>query len=161
AAWSGVGTGSALAELQAQAAAINQSHAVMELDLQGNILACNNNFLRLLGYRGEEIQGKNQRLLLEPQYGSSEEYRPFWEALRRGEYQTGQRGLLGKGGREVSVQASYSPVLGADGKPFKVLVLASEVSGQAGSVQEMHSIVARTQGVVKAAVGGDLSRRVD
>ena len=161
AAWSGSAKSGTLAELQAQLAAIDKSQAVIEFDLSGNIIACNENFLRLIGYRLEEIRGQNHSMLVDPQYRSSAEYRNFWDALRRGECQIGQYKRFAKGGRETWLQASYNPVLDANGKPFKVLKLASDVTSQVHGTQQMQTAVAQTQDVVKAAIGGDLSRRVN
>src|SRR5882757_421417 len=131
------------------------------VDLSGNILVANENFLRIVGYRLDEIQGRNHSMLVEPQYRSSEEYRHFWEGLRRGECQIGQYKRIAKGGQEAWLQASYNPVFDATGKPCKVLKLASDVTAQVNLTLQMQRAVGQTQDVIKSAIGGDLSRRVD
>ena len=150
-----------LADLQGKLAAIDKSQAVIEFDLQGNILTANENFLALLGYRLEEIKGQSHSMFAEPNYRLSDAYRLFWEKLRRGEYDTGQYKRIGKGGREVWIQASYNPILDAQGKPYKVVKFASDVTAQVNLAQQMHDVVAQTQDVIKSASSGDLSRRVD
>jgi methyl-accepting chemotaxis protein len=86
-----------LADLRGKLAAINKSQAVIEFDLQGNVLTANENFLTVLGYRLEEIQGRSHSMFVDPGQRTSEEYRLFWEKLRRGEYDAGQYKRLGKG----------------------------------------------------------------
>jgi methyl-accepting chemotaxis protein len=150
-----------LADLQGKLAAIDKSQAVIEFDLQGNILTANENFLALLGYQLEEIKGRSHSMFTDPGYRMSDAYRQFWEKLRRGEYDTGQYKRIGKGGREVWIQASYNPILDAQGKPCKVVEFASDVTAQVNLAQQMHEVVGQTQDVIKSANGGDFSRRVD
>jgi len=150
-----------LADLRGQLTAIDKSQAVIQFDLNGNILVANDNFLHMVGYRLEELQGQNHSLLVDAHYRSSEEYRHFWDNLRRGECQIGQYKRIAKGGREAWLYASYNPVFDATGKPCKVLKLASDVTAQVNGTQQMQTAVAQTQDVIKAAIGGDLSGRVD
>ncbi|MES3012550.1 MAG: methyl-accepting chemotaxis protein, partial [Pseudomonadota bacterium] len=96
----------------------------------------------------------------EPAYAGSAEYRAFWEKLNRGEYDTGQYKRFGKGGREVWIQASYNPILDMNGKPFKVVKYASDVTAQVLSAQALALVVQQTQDVLGAATEGDFSRRI-
>ncbi|MFY0022406.1 PAS domain-containing protein, partial [Acinetobacter baumannii] len=84
----------------------------------------NDNFLNVLGYRLEEIKGQHHSMFVEPAYRASEAYRQFWDKLRRGEFDSGQDRRLGKGGKEVWIQASYNPVFDDEGKPYKVIKYA-------------------------------------
>jgi methyl-accepting chemotaxis protein len=152
---------SELADLRGKLAAINKSQAVIEFDLQGNVLTANENFLAVLGYRLEEIQGRSHSMFVDPTQRTSEEYRLFWEKLRRGEYDAGQYRRLGKNGREVWIQANYNPILDAQGKAYKVVKFATDVTAQVNLTHQMHQVVSQTQDVIKAANGGDLSRRID
>jgi PAS domain S-box-containing protein len=149
-----------LADLQGKLAAINKWQAVVEFDLQGHILTANENFLELFGYRLEEVKGHSYSMFVDPLHRGSDEYRLFWEKLRRGEYETGQYERLGNGGREAWVQASYYPILDAQGKPYKVVEFASDVTAQVHLTQQMINVVVETQDVIKFANGGDWSRRV-
>ncbi len=117
-----------MSELQATVAAINKSQAVIEFAMDGTILTANENFLKVLGYSLDEIQGRHHRMFVEPSYQASSEYADFWQALNRGEYQVAEYKRLGKGGREVWIQASYNPIFGPDGKPLKVVKFASDTT---------------------------------
>jgi len=119
-----------VADLEGQVAAMNRSQAVIEFDLDGNILTANDNFLSAMGYSLEEIQGKHHRLFVETEYANSSEYRQFWEKLNRGEFMADEFKRIAKGGREVWIQASYNPVLNASGTPFKVVKYATDVTEQ-------------------------------
>jgi methyl-accepting chemotaxis protein len=117
-------------DYEGQLAAIDKSQAVIQFSLDGTILTANSNFLGALGYRLEEIQGKHHSLFVEPAEKGSAAYRAFWAALNRGEYQTGEYRRLGKGGREVWIQASYNPILDTSGKPYKVVKYATDITAQ-------------------------------
>src|SRR5438874_2505417 len=95
----------------AKLAALNKSQAIIEFNLDGTILTANANFLNALGYTLEEVKGKHHSLFVEPGYKESAEYREFWAALNRGEYQAAQYKRIGKGGKEVWIEASYNPLL--------------------------------------------------
>jgi methyl-accepting chemotaxis protein len=110
--------------------AINKVQAVIEFSLDGIVLNANENFLKTLGYTLDEIKGQHHSLFVEPTYKQSAEYRMFWEKLGRGEYDTGEYKRVGKGGKEVWIQASYNPILDAKGKPVKVVKFATDVTQQ-------------------------------
>jgi len=126
----------AAVESKGQMAAISRVQAVIEFELDGKIINANENFLNTLGYRLEEIRGQHHSMFVEPAYRSSDEYRRFWEKLARGEYDAGQYKRIGKGGREVWIQASYNPILNADGKPYKVIKYATDVTSQVQAAAE-------------------------
>ena len=119
-----------LHELQATVAAIGKSQAIIEFDLDGTILKANDNFLNTLGYRLEEIEGKHHRMFTEAEYSASSEYRQFWAKLSRGEYDAGEYKRLGKNGKEVWINASYNPILDPNGKPYKVVKFATDVTAK-------------------------------
>ena len=113
-----------------QLEAINRSQAVIEFNLDGTILKANDNFLNAVGYSLAEIQGQHHRMFVEPTYGLSADYSQFWNRLRQGEYQSGEFHRLGKGGRDIWIQASYNPIFDRDGKPLKVVKYASDITQQ-------------------------------
>ncbi len=117
-----------LVDLQGQVAAISKSQAVIEFNLDGTIIHANDNFLKTLGYTLDEIKGKHHSMFADPAYAASGEYRAFWEKLNRGEFDAGQYKRIGKGGKEVWIEASYNPIMGADGKPFKVVKYATDIT---------------------------------
>ena len=119
-----------LADLRARLAALDRVQATIEFALDGTILAANENFLKTMGYALDEIKGRHHSLFAEPAYAASAEYRAFWDKLNRGEFDSGQYRRLAKGGREVWIQASYNPICDLNGKPFKVVKFASDVTKQ-------------------------------
>ena len=119
-----------MADYAGQISAIGKSQAVIEFDLDGNILNANDNFLATLGYALSEIKGRHHGMLVEPAYRDSADYREFWARLKRGEYQTAEYKRIGKGGKEVWIQASYNPIFDPEGKPFKVVKYATDTTAQ-------------------------------
>jgi methyl-accepting chemotaxis protein len=115
----------------AQAAAINRSQAVIEFKMDGTIITANKNFLDAMGYRLDEIQGKHHQMFAPPELRDSEAYKAFWASLNRGEFQAAEYKRIGKGGREVWIQASYNPILDLNGKPYKVVKYATDITAQA------------------------------
>ena len=117
-----------LVDLRGQIAAINKAQAVIEFQLDGTIITANDNFLKTLGYTLEEVKGQHHSLFVEPAYRASTEYKQFWRDLNDGKYQAAEYKRIGKGGKEVWIQASYNPILDANGKPFKVVKYATDVT---------------------------------
>lgn len=115
-------------ELQAIHAALNRVQAVIEFDLEGKILHANENFLRVLGYTLDEVQGRHHAMFCEPEFAASPAYKQFWTHLAAGEYDHGEYKRLAKGGREIWINASYNPIMDADGKPYKVIKFATDIT---------------------------------
>ncbi len=118
------------ADIEGAIRAIDRVMATIEFDLDGTVRTANANFLSVLGYTLDEVKGKHHRLFVEPAFAASAEYTLFWENLRSGQYQTAEYKRLGKGGKEVWIQASYNPVLDFNGKPCKVVKFATDVTAQ-------------------------------
>ena len=150
----------AAADAQGQLAAIDKAQAVIEFDLTGRIMHANANFLNGLGYTLAEVQGQHHSLFVEPAYRQSAEYRAFWEKLARGEYDAGQYRRIGKGGREVWIEASYNPILDLNGKPFKVVKYATDVTAQVQAAAALKRAVEQTEEVVAAAQRSEFGRRI-
>jgi len=148
------------ADYEGQLAAISKAQAVIEFDLDGTIRTANANFLNTLGYTLDEVRGHHHSMFVEPSYRDTTEYREFWAKLGRGEYDAAQYKRIGKGGREVWIQASYNPIMDANGKPFKVVKYATDVTAQVVLAQMMQDAVRETQEVVKSALAGDLKRQI-
>jgi methyl-accepting chemotaxis protein len=116
--------------LEAEHAAHDKVQAVIEFEMDGRIITANENFLTLLDYRSDEILGQHHSMFVEPAFAESVDYKGFWDALGRGEYQAAEYLRLGKGGKEVWIQASYNPILDREGKPFKVVEFATDITKQ-------------------------------
>ncbi|VTS01807.1 chemotaxis partial : Putative methyl-accepting chemotaxis protein (MCP) with multiple PAS domains OS=Bradyrhizobium sp. ORS 375 GN=BRAO375_800034 PE=4 SV=1: 4HB_MCP_1: HAMP: PAS_9: MCPsignal [Gemmata massiliana] len=120
------------ADFAAQIVAIGKAQAVIEFKLDGTIASANENFLRATGYSLPEIQGRHHSIFVEPSYAASSEYRDFWSRLNRGESIASEFKRVGKGGKEVWIQASYNPIPGLDGKPLKVVKYANDITATKG-----------------------------
>lgn len=118
-------------------AAISRAQAVIEFLPDGKILEANENFLKTVGYSLEEIKGQHHSMFCEPSYVASQDYRDFWPKLASGEFYSGEFMRFGKGGKKVFIQASYNPILDADGKVFKVVKFASDVSERVDNVDQL------------------------
>jgi methyl-accepting chemotaxis protein len=116
------------AELLGKVEAIGRSQAVIEFQMDGTILDANQNFLSVMGYRLDEIKGKHHSMFAEPAFAASQEYKDFWAKLNRGEFQAAQYKRLGKGGKEIWIEASYNPILDQNGRPFKVVKFATDLT---------------------------------
>jgi len=117
-------------DFSGQINAISMSQAVIEFNMDGTIIYANENFLTTMGYTLDEIKGQHHSLFAEPDFARSIEYKAFWEKLNRGEFESGEYKRLGKGGKEVWIQASYNPIMDLNGQPFKVVKYASDVTEQ-------------------------------
>ncbi len=129
------------ADYQGKLAAIDKAQAVIEFNLDGTIITANQNFLSTLGYTLPEIQGQHHRMFCESSYTSSPDYTRFWDDLRAGRFQAGEYRRVGKGGKEVWIQASYNPIFDMNGKPFKVVKFASDVTAAVNKRHEFEQIV--------------------
>ena len=118
------------ANLAGQIAAIGKSQAVIEFNMDGTIISANNNFLSALGYTLDEIRGRHHGMFVAPAECDSATYREFWAGLNRGEYQAAEYKRIGKGGKEVWIQASYNPIFDLNDKPYKVVKYATDVTRQ-------------------------------
>ena len=147
------------ADHDGQLAAIGKSQAVIEFDLKGQILNANDNFLRTLGYSIDEVRGQHHRLFVDAETSVSPEYRAFWEKLGRGEYDAGQYKRIAKGGREIWIQASYNPIFDMNGRPFKVVKYATEVTQaklKAANYEGQFAAISKAQGIIEFKLDGTI-----
>ncbi|WP_430785215.1 PAS domain-containing protein [Actinoplanes sp. G11-F43] len=147
----------AAADAAGKIQAISRSQAVIEFGLDGTILDANDNFLRLVGYTREEVVGKHHRMFVSAHDAESPAYRGFWQSLGAGEFFSGEFRRIGRGGREVWLQAVYNPILGVDGKPWKVVKFAVDVTAAKLANAEFEGKVAainRSQAVIEFDLDG-------
>ncbi|MFM1988283.1 MAG: hypothetical protein RJA99_1240 [Pseudomonadota bacterium] len=148
------------ADMTGRLTAIDRAQAAIEFSLDGRILHANDNFLGALGYTIAEIKGQHHSMFVEPAYRASVEYRMFWDKLGRGEFDAGQYKRIAKGGREIWIQATYNPIFDPDGKAYKVVKYATDVTEQVKAAQMLQLAVEQSQHAMTAAEQGDLTRRV-
>ncbi len=115
-------------DYEGQIDAIGKSQAVIEFNMDGTVITANDNFLNTLGYTLGEIQGKHHSMFCEESYKNSSAYPEFWKKLNSGEFDAGEYLRIGKGGKEVWIQASYNPIFDFNGKPFKVVKYATDTT---------------------------------
>lgn len=141
------------AEERGKLEAISRAQAVIEFTPTGDILTANENFLKTLGYHLSEVQGKHHSMFCEPAYVKSEEYSRFWAKLAGGEFVSDEFMRIGKGGKPVHIQASYNPIFDMNGKVFKVVKFATDVSQRVSNVEQLAL-------ALQAMAAGDLTREL-
>jgi methyl-accepting chemotaxis protein len=147
------------ANAKALADAIGRSQAMIEFEMNGTIIAANENFLKAMGYTLAEIRGRHHSMFVDPDERNSAGYREFWTRLNRGEFQAAEYKRFGKANREVWIQASYNPILDDSGKPFKVIKFATDITAQkVRSMQHVGQIAAigRSQAVIEFKLDGTI-----
>jgi len=140
-------------------AAIGKSQAIIEFGMDGTIITANENFLRTLGYELSEVQGRHHSIFVEEADRQSSAYREFWNGLNRGEFQAAEYKRIGKGGKEVWIQASYNPILDAAGKPFKVVKFATDVTASklvAANFAGQVAAIRKSQAVIEFQMDGTI-----
>jgi methyl-accepting chemotaxis protein len=159
--------------------AFSRSMAMIEFTVDGTILWANDNFLNTIGYTLDEIRGRHHSLFVDPEYRSSSDYRDFWYELGQGIFKVARFKRYGKGGREVYLQAAYSPVIDEKGTIVKVVKLAADITAdamreiraqeredavQAQQAEDKHILEEKVNALsihVEAASRGDLTQQVD
>jgi methyl-accepting chemotaxis protein len=141
------------AESAGQVAAIRKAQAVISFTLDGVILDANENFLNAVGYTLDEIRGRHHEIFVDAATRGSADYAAFWAALKRGEFQAAQYRRLGKGGREIWIQASYNPILDASGRPYKVVKFATDITAQIRLLETLRRMIDTNFLEIDQAVG--------
>lgn len=139
--------------------AINRSQAIIEFSIDGTILRANENFLKTVGYSLADIRGKHHSLFVDPGERDSPDYKAFWKRLAAGTFQSGEYRRIGKGGREVWLQASYNPILGPLGQAARVVKVASDITAQkriALDAAGKMAAISRAQAVIEFTLDGTI-----
>ena len=135
-----------------QADAIGRSQAVISFAMDGTVQTANAKFLDAMGYSLDEIKGRHHSMFVDPAYRDSAEYRAFWASLNRGEYQAAQFKRIGKGGKDVWIEASYNPVLDANGKPVRVVKFATVITAQVENLASLKRMIDQNFGEIDRAI---------
>ncbi len=161
----------AVNDARAMLAGANRAMGIIEFDLAGNVLTANENFLRVLGYSLSDIQGRHHQMFVDRDYASSPQYAEFWRRLNAGEVIAEKFTRYGRGGARAVIEASYNPILGADGKPYKIVKFATDVTAaeierekraetDAAAAREQSEVVNETAAGLSALAAGDLAHRI-
>lgn len=149
------------ADSTGQLEAISKGQAVIEFNMDGTIISANDNFCNALGYSIDEIRGHHHRMFVIESERNSASYTEFWAKLNRGEFDGGEYKRVGKGGKEIYIQATYNPILDMNGRPFKVVKYASDVTDAVLAREDLKRKVDQILNVVHAAARGDLTMQID
>ncbi|MEP3245646.1 MAG: PAS domain-containing methyl-accepting chemotaxis protein [Sneathiella sp.] len=147
------------AEFRGQIDAVNKSQAVISFNLDGTIIEANQNFLDAIGYGIDEIRGQHHSMFVDPDFAQSVAYKGFWKALSSGKFQAGEYKRIGKGGKEIWIQASYNPILDPNGKPFKVVKYATDITDrviQNADFQGQLDAIGKSQAVISFNLDGTI-----
>ena len=144
--------------------AIDRTQAVIEFDLKGNILEANDNFLAAMGYDADEVVGNHHSMFVDDKYARSKDYAEFWKRLAAGETFTNQFKRSAKGGRIIWIQATYTPVINAESKPYKVVKFATDITEQKTKDNENNKLleaISKTQAVIEFDLTGTIQTAND
>ena len=157
-----------IAEFEGKVRAIERAQAVIEFELDGTVITANDNFLSIFGYSRDEVVGNHHRMFCDPGYAESPEYARFWQKLGRGEYDADEFKRISKDGAEIWLQASYNPIFDMNGRPFKIVKFAADITDEVQkrslAMLEMSTPVTKIwDGVLFAPIVGivDSKRSVD
>lgn len=145
------------ADMEGRLAAISRAQAVISFDLDGIILDANDNFLAVLGYEREEVIGRHHRIFVDNAVRESDAYREFWARLREGQYNAGLYSRVRKNGTEAWIQATYNPIFDMEGRPFKIVKYATDVTEQTRAVQTLQTALGSLSETVPAIASQALS----
>ena len=148
------------AQIEADAfKALSKSQAIISFDLDGTVLDANENFCQALGYALSEIKGKHHSLCVDPTYAASQDYVDFWRQLGAGQFQAATFKRVGKNGREVWIEASYNPLFDDQGKVYRIVKLATDVTQKhlvAADARGQLAAISRSQAIIEFALDGTI-----
>jgi len=147
----------AAGDLLAVYQALDRVQAIIEFELDGTVVSANENFLSIFEYELDEVVGKHHRMFCDPGYVESDAYAEFWKKLGRGEFHVAEFKRLGKGGKEIWLQASYNPVFDDDGKPIRIVKFATDVTASKLQIAEFEGkirAINRAQALIEFELDG-------
>jgi methyl-accepting chemotaxis protein len=147
-------------EYEGKVTAIGRAQAVIEFNLNGTIISANDNFLGALGYGLNEVEGRHHSMFCDPAYAKTAEYKMFWEKLGRGEFVSDEFKRFAKNGTEIWINASYNPIFDANGKPFKVVKFATDVTASKIKNAEFEGkiqAISKAQAVIEFNLDGTIT----
>jgi len=135
--------------------AVDTGWASIEFTPEGNILDVNENFVKTLGYdRANELVGQHHRIFCDRDYAQSQEYNDFWRNLANGNIQSGEFQRISRQGEDIWINASYTPVKDSDGKVFKVIKIAANIT-------DVKLPVLRVKDIIMEIAQGNLTETFD
>ena len=141
------------AQAEAKLDALSRAQPIIEYAADGAILAANENFLKMTGYRLDQILGRHDSMFVDAATASSAEFKALWERLGRGEAVTQEMPCLGEGGRSLYIRASYNPAFDDENRVVGIVNLVTDITGRYTATQEI------AKGLSQLA-GGNLRHRI-
>ena len=136
--------------------ALQRSTAVIEFNLDGEVLTANQRFLDGMGYSLQQIQGKHHRMFCTASEVNSPAYQQFWDKLRRGDFVNGRVKRVDSQGHDVWLEASYNPITDPHDRLYKVVKFATVITDQV----QREAAAAQAAGVAfETSKGTDASAR--
>ncbi|MFT6325407.1 MAG: methyl-accepting chemotaxis protein [Crocinitomicaceae bacterium] len=127
-------------DIKSQQEALSRSQAIIEFELNGNVITANENFLQTTGYELDDIIGKHHSMFCPEEITKSSEYKNHWSDLRNGKFVTGKVKRVSSDGRELWLEASYNPILSPLGKQYKVVKFATNITDTVMKARETERI---------------------
>ncbi|MBN2865267.1 MAG: PAS domain-containing methyl-accepting chemotaxis protein [Thiotrichales bacterium] len=143
-------------DASAQLKAINKVMGVIEFSPDGTILTANPNFLKIMGYSLAEIKGQHHKMFALPEATNTPAYQAFWKGLASGESFAGTYHRIGKGGKEIWLEASYNPIFDLKGRVVKVIKYATDISANPNSIL-LNEVVEAASNAISSMASGDLT----
>ena len=145
-------------DVTAQVEAHDKSRGAVHFDMNGRILYANENFLKIVGYTFDEVKGQPHRMFLDPDDESYASYDEIWNGLRRGEPIDGEFKRISKDGRTIWLESAYNPLFDINGKPYKVIKYATDITDRIRLNDEINRVLNETIRVATALGEGDLTQ---
>jgi PAS domain S-box-containing protein len=117
--------------------ALNSSNAVVELDMQGNIISANPIFCTLTGYTRSELVNMNHKQLIDTKTFPEKEYKAFWNTLKRGKAVTSEFKRISKDGTPIWIYGNYNPIKDPYGETYRILKIASDITAEKATQVEV------------------------
>lgn len=136
-----------LTELEEFAKAMQDSQCILTHDMEGRILDVNQNYLKAMGALSGAFVGQHESQVM-PE--------GMWDALRKGESQSGEFQRTNSNRKEKWFYSTYTPVKGADGKPYKVIQVAVDITTTKEELKARTDIMNVTSIVSEANLRGDI-----
>ena len=125
------------AEAESRIAAIDHCQSVVEYDLTGHIVSANENSLPIYGFSRAQMVGQHHRMLCDPPQANSIDYGRFWDKLRHGDFEAGRYQRVNARGQVVWIQAAYHPIYNIDGRPTKIVEIATDITNHVMLEQDL------------------------
>ena len=114
-------------EIQQQQQALDE-HAIVSIsNTDGNIIYANDKFCKISGYTGEELLGKNHRIVKSDVH-PPEFFKDLWQTISQGRVWKGELCNIAKNGMPFWVAATIIPILDEQAQPLKYIAMRTDIT---------------------------------